>query len=155
MIGKNSALFVSGGDRTSVFYSSFFGAQDTVYTGIQRAYFHGCRINGTTDFNYGQGVAVYDDCVLVGERAGSFYHGHSFLTATTGNVSGHAIPNTPMARAAYVVRNSRLPATPTVAQSYLGRPWGDGATVSLSQKNVPAHAPPTSARKEHRAIGRR
>ena len=127
-IGKNSGLYITSGDRTAVFFSSFFGAQDTVYTGMQRAYFFGCRINGTTDFNYGQGAAVYDECVLVGERAGNFYNGQSFLTATTGNVTGNT-PDNPTARSAYLVRNSRLPASPNIGRTYLGRPWGDGATV--------------------------
>jgi pectin methylesterase-like acyl-CoA thioesterase len=102
--------------------------QDTVYTGKQRAYLFGCRVNGTTDFNYGQGAAVYDECVLVGERAGNFYNGQSFLTATTGNVTG-STPENPAVRSAYLVRNSQLPASPRIGRTYLGRPWGDGATV--------------------------
>ena len=141
-VGKQSALYVTSGDRTAAYFSSFFGAQDTVYTGQQRTYLFGCRVNGTTDFNYGQGAAVFDECVLVGERAGNFYNGESFLTAATGNVSGTGTPNNPQARAAYLVRNSRLPASPRIGKTYLGRPWGDGATVVYDNVWMDAHIAP-------------
>jgi pectin methylesterase-like acyl-CoA thioesterase len=96
--------------------------------GQHRAYLFGCRINGTTDFTYGQGAAVFEQCVIVGERAGKFYNGQSFLTATTGNVSS-SVPDNPAARSAFLVRNSKLPASPNIGKTFLGRPWGDGATV--------------------------
>ena len=143
-IGKNSALYVTSGDRTAAYFSSFFGAQDTLYTGLRRTYLFGCRVNGTTDFNYGQGAAVYDECVLVGERAGNFYGGESFLTAATGNVSAGVTgtPNNPRARAAYLVRNSVLPASPRIGKTYLGRPWGDGATVVYDNVWMDHHIAP-------------
>ena len=133
-IGKNFALYVYSGDRTAVYFSSLFGAQDTVYTGAGRAYFYGSTINGTTDFNYGQGAAVYDNCTIVGEP-GEIYKGESFLTAASGaNQSSHnstgPTPNTPEARpSAYLIKNSRLPAVPNAKPTYLGRPWGKGASV--------------------------
>jgi pectinesterase len=141
-IGKNSGLYVTAGDRTAVFFSSFFGAQDTIYTGHQRVYFYGCRINGTTDFNYGQGAAVFDECVLVGERAGNFYNGQSFLTATTGNVTSGHTPDNPVARSAFLLRNCRLPASPRIGSTYLGRPWGDGATVIYDSCWMDRHIAP-------------
>ena len=46
VIGKNYALYIDGGDRAAFFYASFYGAQDTIYTGMQRAYFSRSTING-------------------------------------------------------------------------------------------------------------
>jgi len=133
-IGKNYALYVGSGDRAAFYRSHFYGAQDTVYTGRQRAYFKGCVINGTSDFLYGEGSAVWDECTLLGEPGAQ---GWSFLTAHSGNVSASAPesgarpPTGDGERSAYLVRNSRLPRprTARLGATWLGRPWGVRATV--------------------------
>lgn len=142
-VGKNFALYLAGGDRAAVFYSAFFGAQDTVYTGSSRVYFNGVVVNGTTDFNYGSGRAVYDGCTLVGSP-GAIYGGESFLTAASGgNVSANSsTPADPESRNTMLIINSRLPAAPRSKRTYLGRPWGRGATVVYSSVWMDAHIAP-------------
>ena len=54
------------------------------------------------------------------------------VAASTSGLSGTA----------YLVRNSRLPATPTIGTTYLGRPWGDGATVVYSNVWMDKHIAP-------------
>lgn len=127
-IGKNYALFFGAGDRAAFFGASFFGAQDTVYTGFQRAYFADSWINGSSDFLYGQGAAVWERCTIVGEPG---ERGWSFLTAHTGNVSGTSSAGSPSNRTAYLIKDSKLPAAPGARDgaTWLGRPWGTRATV--------------------------
>ena len=130
-VGKNFALW-NVGDRVAFIRSAFFGSQDTIYTGAHRAYFGGCTINGTSDFLYGQGSAVWDACTLLGEPGSK---GWSFVTAHSGNnsvASGGC--DKPNARGAYLVRNSRLPrpASARLGATWLGRPWGPCANVVFS-----------------------
>ena len=124
-VGKNFALYVSGGDRCGIYYSALYGAQDTIYTGENRTYFYGSLINGTSDFNYGSGSAVWDSCTLMGDPGTK---GWSFITAhagTAGTSQGDAN------RSTYLIRNSRLPATAgaRLGTTFLGRPWGENAQV--------------------------
>eukprot|EP01051_Picozoa_sp_SAG22_P013009 SAG22_NODE_1411_length_4480_cov_1.789137_1_plen_239_part_00 len=127
--GKPFAIEVAG-DRAALYNVRMLGKDDTVFTGTRRVYFRGCFINGSTDFNFGQGSAVYDRCTLMAQP-GKFW---SFITAHAGNitVSGGRPPPPGTPRTAYLIQDSRLPfAGPgnRKGTTFLGRPWGPLAAV--------------------------
>ena len=62
-----------------------------------------CWINGSTDFNFGQGSAVYDRCTLMAQP-GQYW---SFITAHAGNGTTEAGKRT-----AYLIQDSTLPYSP-------------------------------------------
>eukprot|EP00947_MAST-08B_sp_MAST-8B-sp1_P002982 g2982.t1 len=145
VIGKNFAVNVDSGDRSAFFGSSFYGAQDTIYTGHGRVYFHGSVINGSSDFVYGQGSAVFDSCELRGEPG---LKGWSFITAHSGNISATAAAATTTtttttnnSASAYLIMNSRLPAHPgsRLGTTFLGRPWGTSAHVVYKNNWLDKH----------------
>ena len=78
--GKPFATEVAG-DRAAFYNVRLLGKDDTVFTGLRRVYFRDCWINGSTDFLFGQGSAVFDRCALVAEP-GRYW---SFITAHAGN----------------------------------------------------------------------
>ena len=78
--GKTFAIEVAG-DRAAVYSTRILGKDDVVFTGKQRVYFRDTFINGSTDFNFGQGSAVYDNCTLMAQP-GQYW---SFITAHAGN----------------------------------------------------------------------
>jgi len=62
-VGQALALRVEG-DRAVFENCRFLGHQDTVYAAGEgsRQYFKDCYIEGTTDFIFGPGTAVFEDC---------------------------------------------------------------------------------------------
>ena len=119
--GKPFAIEV-GGDRAAVYNSRLLGKDDSVFTGPRRVYFRNTTISGSTDFNFGQGAAVYDRCTLVAQP-GRFW---SWITAHAGTA-----PNGSTPRTAYLILDSRLPlvGAQRLGTTYLGRPWGPFAQV--------------------------
>merc|ERR1719221_1995105 len=98
--GRNMATRFLG-DRTAVYNSRIYGCHDTVYTGTHRVYFKDSLINGSTDFLFGEGSAVWDNCTIVGNG------GH--ITAHRGMITDRNLntcaPN--KSCTAYLIRNSR------------------------------------------------
>jgi hypothetical protein len=87
--GKPFAIEV-GGDRAAVYNSRLLGKDDSVFTGPRRVYFRNTTISGSTDFNFGQGAAVYDRCTLVAQP-GRFW---SWITAHSGTTPNGSTPRT-------------------------------------------------------------
>lgn len=117
--GKTFTAEVSG-DRAAIYHSRMLGKDDVVFTGTQRVYFRDCWINGSTDFNFGQGSAVYDRCTLMAQPGQEW----SFITAHAGN-------GTAEKRTAFLIMDSILPysAGERKGTTFLGRPWGPFSTV--------------------------
>eukprot|EP00039_Didymoeca_costata_P023253 m.348063 g.348063 ORF g.348063 m.348063 type:complete len:320 (-) comp35398_c0_seq1:60-1019(-) len=133
--GKTFALEISG-DRAGIYNTRIMGKDDVVFTGTQRVYFHKCWINGSTDFNFGQGSAVYDDCTIVAEP-GQYW---SFITAHAGNVSNSSTPT------AYLIQNSQLPypgPPARIGTTFLGRPWGPLCRVVYKNVWMDKHIDPS------------
>ena len=63
MVGQAVALHTEG-DRIILKNCRLLGNQDTLYTGGENAhlYFHGCYIEGTTDFIFGPSTAWFENC---------------------------------------------------------------------------------------------
>jgi len=114
-VGQALALNVEG-DRCVFVNCRFLGNQDTVYAAgkFSRQYFYNCYIEGTTDFIFGEGTALFEKCTLHAKA-------NSFLTAastTEGKPFG------------YVFLNCTITAASGVDKVFLGRPWRSFAKVA-------------------------
>ena len=133
-INQNQALAVRcAGDKAVFKNCSFLGRQDTLMlpTANKRSYFENCYIEGTVDFIYGDGTAVFKDCVL------NVPYNSGYLTAasTPAEVEyGFLFYNCTMTR---VAGNGKAAAADG---SYsLGRPWGAHGMVVYWNCKMDAH----------------
>ncbi|MEP6731081.1 MAG: pectinesterase family protein [bacterium] len=112
-----------GSDRAAFVDCVISGWQDTLYANAGRAYFRQCIILGHTDFIFGGGTAVFDDCDIV-SRAGGYItapstpplqrYGFVFVASRLGRESNAVKPN-------------------TVA---LGRPWHPSSNPNVNPSAV-------------------
>ena len=123
---RNMAMQVQA-DRAFFHNSRFYGdSSDTLFTGNtdNRAYFSSCYINGSYDFLWGVGSAVFVDSTIVGSdniaaHKGSLVDRNGVLGGCTGDqLLGHSCT-------AYLMLNCRLP-RPT---GYRGRSTTLGRSV--------------------------
>ncbi len=87
-----------------------------------RAYFHDCLISGQTDFIFGAGVAVFEECEILSRAAG-------YVTA----------PSTPpLQRIGFVFVKSRISREADVPDGSvaLGRPWHPSSSPNTSPSAV-------------------
>jgi pectinesterase len=133
--GKNFALNLAG-DRMSAFRSSFFGKDDMFYTGDRRIFVAHSTLNGSTDFLFGQGAAVFLNCTILAEP-GKFW---SFITAANGNCTTAGCGE----RSSYLLDRCRLPAQPggRLGTTFLGRPWGPQSSVLYKNCWMDKHISP-------------
>jgi len=114
-VGQAIALSVEA-DKAHFENCRFLGNQDTIYlSGVGfRQYFHDCYIEGTTDFIFGQGTALFKDCTIHSKA-------NSYVTAasTPKNI-----------KYGFVFKNCKLTAASGVNKVYLGRPWRKYAKVA-------------------------
>ena len=116
--GQAVALMLKG-DRTTIHNCIIRGFQDTFYTkGIGRTYVHCSQIEGTTDFIFGAGIAVFDNCTIVSKK-------NSYITAAA-NISADNKYN-------YVFIKCKLTAIDGATNVFLGRPWKLYAKVVYMQ----------------------
>ena len=114
---RGAALTIDG-NRAEFYNCQFLSSQDTLYTGASVGYFKKCKIEGNTDYIFGSGDYVFNECEL------SFY-GYSsnsvggYITAARDQTRGYLFYN------CKVTGNSQL----TVTAGYLGRPWRATAKV--------------------------
>jgi pectinesterase len=112
-----------GSDRAAFVDCVLSGWQDTLYANAGRAYFKQCIILGHTDFIFGAGVAVFDDCDIV-SRAGGFI----------------AAPSTPpLQRYGLVFIGSRLGRESNAVKPNtvaLGRPWHPSSNPNVNPSAV-------------------
>ncbi len=96
----------------------FYGSQDTLYTGSVTAYFKDCLIQGNTDYIFGSGDIVFDQCEL---RFGGYSDKAvgGYITAAREQTLGYLFWN------CHVTANPAL----TVGSGYFGRPWRATAHV--------------------------
>ncbi len=104
-------------DYAEFYHCEFLSSQDTLYTATP-AYFKECKIQGNTDYIFGSGDLVFDECELC-------FGGYSdkavggYITASREQNLGYLFWN------CTVTANSDL----TVGAGYFGRPWRDTAHV--------------------------
>ena len=112
-----------GSDRAAITDCVISGWQDTLFANAGRAWFHDCIILGQTDFIFGAGTAVFDDCDIVSRGAGYItapstpplqLYGFVFYGSRLGRESDRVKPN-------------------TVA---LGRPWHPSSNPNVNPSAV-------------------
>ena len=126
-VGQAVALVVTG-TRAAFRDVRFIGNQDTLYLQGQNtlAWFDDCYIEGTVDFIFGAGTALFEHC-----RIHSL--GDGYVTAAA----------TPQGRNfGYVFNNCQLTAAAGVNQVYLGRPWRPYAKVAFINSELGPHVLP-------------
>ncbi|MFY1047840.1 pectinesterase family protein [Chryseobacterium sp. GP-SGM7] len=116
-VGQAVAVLTTG-DRIAFENCKFLGFQDTLYTkGVQdsldktkisRNYFKNCYIEGTTDYIFGAGTAVFENCTIYSKKNASYVTAASTIE---GNEYG------------YVFINCNLTGNADANSVYLGRPW--------------------------------
>lgn len=116
-VGQAVAVLTSG-DRISFDNCRFLGNQDTLYLkGVQdspdktrssRNYFRNCYIEGTTDYIFGAGTGVFENCTIYSKETASY------VTAAS----------TPQENEfGFVFINSKIIGNAKESSVYLGRPW--------------------------------
>lgn len=123
-VGQAVALHVEG-DRCQFRNCRILGHQDTLYAAGEgsRQYFTNCFIAGTTDFIFGESIALFESCTLHSRS-------DSYVTAAS----------TPKNQAyGYVFKNCKLTAEAGINKVYLGRPWRDYAKVVYINCELGAH----------------
>ena len=124
------ALRVTG-DRAIFYKCKITGFQDTYRNdGTKRSYHKECIIEGTTDFIYGNGIALFEECTINNRK-------NSHVTAANHALINGTDPN----KFGYVFINCAVKKHPdeTVTNASLGRPWGNAARVVYLNCEIGAH----------------
>ena len=134
VVGQALAMTVNG-DRVFFHRCRILGFQDTIYThghygyngNACRYYFLDCYIEGTTDFIFGQGTGLFEDCLIRSRK-------NSHVTAAS-TLQGQ--------KYGYVFRHCKFIADEGVDNVSLGRPWKDYARVVYLECELGEHIRPT------------
>lgn len=119
---ERSAALCSEADDAEFFKCKFLGLQDTLYTGSEtRQYFRNCFIEGNTDFIFGDGDAVFENCEI------------RWCGYTDIKVAGYLTAARKTTVKGYLFYNCVVSADTSVKQNpgVFGRPWGPDATVAF------------------------
>lgn len=135
---ERSAAILIEAVQAEFFNCKFLGSQDTLYTGYNseaqkaennpyksealRSYFRNCFVEGNTDFIFGDGDVVFENCEI------------SFAGYTTeGAAGGYYTAARTTTKKGYLFYNCVLSSNQNyfVGQGYLGRPWGKDARVAF------------------------
>ena len=122
--GQALALRIDG-DRAVVRNCYLLGWQDTLMVNRGRQYFRDCYIEGRVDFIFGSGTSVFENCEIRSKNGG-------YVTAASTS------DKQPFG---YVFLRCKLTGDPEAwdkgspvkkaPQAYLGRPWGEFASVAF------------------------
>ncbi|KUJ61062.1 hypothetical protein AR687_15190 [Flavobacteriaceae bacterium CRH] len=114
--GQAVALMING-DRSIFHNCKISGFQDTFYLKAnKRTYIKDCIIDGTTDFIFGSGIALFENCFIQSK-------GGSYITASNQDVG--------KSKYGFVFKDCVIMEYPkgVPPKVSLGRPWGAGANV--------------------------
>ncbi len=135
---ERAAAILIEGVRSQFLNCKFLGSQDTLYTGYNsaasksdnnpyknealRVYFRNCYVNGNTDFIFGDGDVVFEDCEIS-------YAGYT----TQGAAGGYLTAARTTSKHGYLFYNCVVSSDQNyyANQGYLGRPWGKEARVAF------------------------
>lgn len=114
-VGQALAISVIG-DRAAFFNCRFLGFQDTIYThgNGSRQYYSNCYIEGTTDFIFGAGTALFENCHIFCKQGGRYITAASTLDTT---------------KYGYVLLHCTITGNAPNNTFALGRPWRPHAKV--------------------------
>jgi len=105
-----------GSDRASFEQVRVVGHQDTLFPNSGRSYFHDCVVEGSVDFIFGAGQAVFDECRIVSRDRGSRTNNGYITAPSTGARS-------PYGFLFYRSRLEKERRDMAPASVVLGRPW--------------------------------
>ncbi|WP_159473590.1 pectinesterase family protein [Chryseobacterium sp. 18068] len=116
-VGQAVAVLTTG-DKIAFENCKFIGFQDTLYlkgaqdlqdqSKVSRNYFKNCYIEGTTDYIFGAGTAVFENCTIYSKNNASYA---TAASTPQGNQFG------------FVFINCNLIGNAAPNSVYLGRPW--------------------------------
>lgn len=132
--GGQAAALRNDSDRAVFNRCRMMGFQDTYYTGgNKRSYHKDCIIESTTDFIYGDGIALFDNCTIVCRKS-------STITAHSQKLRNGKHAN----KFGYVFQNCNVEKHPDekVTKAALGRPWGNAARVVFMNCELGPHIRP-------------
>ncbi len=118
---ERSAAMCSEATEAEFYNCKFLGSQDTLYTGSgTKQYFRNCFIEGNTDFIFGDGDVVYENCEI------------RFAGYTDIKVAGYLTAARNALAKGYLFYNCTVSADNAVFQNpgVFGRPWGPDASVA-------------------------
>lgn len=123
-VGQAVALHIEA-DRVFIKDCRLLGNQDTLYLATENArqYFLNCFIEGTTDFIFGEAIALFENCIIKSLV-------NSYITAAStkqGQLYG------------FVFLNCKLEAGPLATKVFLGRPWRPFAKTVFLYCELGAH----------------
>lgn len=126
-LGDGQAVALRADGQREQFYNCrFVSYQDTLYNRNGSQYFRDCYVQGNTDYIFGAGTAVFDDCTI---------HSISEGTAVTAPRTDAAVPY------GFVFRGGVFTADSSVRTGHvhLGRPWGPYAAAAFLEVELGAH----------------
>jgi len=126
-LGDGQAVALrADGQREQFYRCRFVSYQDTLYNRNGSQYFRDCYVQGNTDYIFGAGTAVFDDCTI---------HSISEGTAVTAPRTDAAVPY------GIVFRGGVFTADPSVRTGHvhLARPWGPYAAATFLEVELGAH----------------
>jgi pectin methylesterase-like acyl-CoA thioesterase len=118
---ERAAAMTAEASYVEFYGCKFLSSQDTLYTGGSPQYYRKCKIEGQTDYIFGQNNAVFDVCELMWKGySGTSYAG--FITAARSPGSSYT---------GYLFNKCKINGSTklTVKPGYLGRPWANTAKV--------------------------
>ncbi|MBQ7158688.1 MAG: hypothetical protein IJS09_04575, partial [Treponema sp.] len=118
---ERSAALCSESTESEFYNCKFLGSQDTLYTGTGTLqYFKNCFIEGNTDFIFGDGDVVFENCEIR-------FAGYTDIKAV-----GYLTAARTALSKGYLFYNCTISADNAVYQNpgLLGRPWGPKASVA-------------------------
>lgn len=119
---ERSAAICVEADRSEFKNCRFLGSQDTLYTGADtRQYYSNCYIEGNTDFIFGDGDIVFENCQIVWAGYSDSKNSGYLTAARNAKQKGYLFYN--------CVINSDQNNLQT--PGYFGRPWGPKASVAF------------------------
>ncbi|MBR1736970.1 MAG: hypothetical protein IJ736_08145, partial [Firmicutes bacterium] len=125
---ERATAFASYADDYELRNCEFLGSQDTLFTSSKdyNGYFKNCYIEGNTDFIFGDGNIVFDNCEL-NVYGYSEVATEAYLTAAK-DTAKHGY----LFRGCSITKNNDMKQAPF----YYGRPWGGSARVTFFNSKV-------------------
>lgn len=116
---ERAAAIAVEGDYSEFLGCTLLGSQDTLFTKCEHGYFRDCHIEGNTDYIFGQGDVIFQDCEL------------KFAGYSDKAVGGYITAKTSTGKYLFYNCNVTAASGMNVGSGYFGRPWSGDADVAF------------------------
>ena len=130
---ERAAAIAVEGDYSEFYKCNFLGSQDTLFTRGAHEYYRDCRIEGNTDYIFGQGQCVFQNCDLV------------WTGYTDKAVGGYITAAKSDGKYLFSGCNVYGASGMMVGSGHFGRPWGAAADVAFVDTKLAYESIITSA----------